>query len=69
MSVSPNPVPSRRSINNSAEAATAKLANANKEVARWTFHIDFASKLKVLGEKKAQAPRMAEQFAASGGFS
>ncbi len=38
-----------------ADAATAKLANANKEVARWTFHIDFASKLKVLSEKKAQA--------------
>lgn len=38
-----------------ADVVAAKLANANKEVARWTAEIDFASKLKALLEKQAAA--------------
>lgn len=36
-----------------ADASAAKLANANKEVVRWTAEIDFATKLRVLSEKQA----------------
>jgi WD40 repeat protein len=38
-----------------ADAAAAKLANSQKDVARWTAEIDFATKLKVLSEKQALA--------------
>ena len=36
-----------------ADAANVKLANLQKNVARWTAEIDFATKLRVLSEKQA----------------
>ncbi len=38
-----------------ADAATAKLAGSQQQVARWTAEIDFATKLRVLSEKQALA--------------
>ncbi len=38
-----------------ADAAGAKLANATKDVGRWTAEIDFATKLRVFSEKQALA--------------
>lgn len=45
-----------------ADAANAKLVNTQKDVARWTAEIDFATKLRVLSEKQALAAPLVAAF-------